>query len=61
MQEVKVWSLGQDNILKKETAAHVTHLGNPMDKGVWWTTVHEVVKSQTQLSDQTTATSPDTK
>ena len=26
-------------------------LGNPMDKGAWWATVHGVTKSQTQLSD----------
>ena len=26
-------------------------LGNPMDKGAWWATVHGVAKSQTQLSD----------
>jgi len=26
-------------------------LGNPMDRGAWWTTVHDVTKSQTQLSD----------
>ena len=25
-------------------------LGNPMDRGAWWTTVHGVRKSQTQLS-----------
>ena len=25
-------------------------LGNPMDKGAWWATVHGVAKSQTQLS-----------
>ena len=24
-----------------------SHLGNPMDRGAWWTTVHEVTKSQT--------------
>jgi len=24
---------------------------NSMDRGVWWTTVHGVAKSQTQLSD----------
>ena len=24
-------------------------LGNPMDRGVWWTTVHWVVESQTRL------------
>ena len=28
-------------------------LGNPMDRGAWWATVHEVVKSQTRLSDFT--------
>ena len=22
-------------------------VGNPMDKGAWWATIHEVVKSQT--------------
>ena len=26
-------------------------LENPMDRGAWWTTVHGVAKSQTQLSD----------
>ena len=31
-------------------------LGNPMDKGAWWTTVSEVTKSWIQLSDQTTTT-----
>ena len=26
-------------------------LGNPMDRGAWWTIVHGVAKSQTRLSD----------
>ena len=26
-------------------------LENSMDRGAWWVTVHEVAKSQTQLSD----------
>ena len=26
-------------------------LGNPMDRGVWWATVHGVTKSWTQLSN----------
>ena len=26
-------------------------LGNPTDRGVWWTTVHGGHKSQTELSD----------
>ena len=28
-------------------------LGNPMDRGAWWATVHRVTKSQTQLSNFT--------
>ena len=31
-------------------------LGNPMDRGAWQATVHEVSKSQTGLSNLTTAT-----
>ena len=26
-------------------------LKNPMDRGAWWATVHEITKSPTQLSD----------
>ena len=26
-------------------------LENSMDRGAWWATIHEVTKSQTQLSD----------
>ena len=32
-----------------------SYLENPMDQGGWWATVHGVPKSQTQLSDLTTA------
>ena len=28
-------------------------LENPMDRGAWWASVHEVAKSRTQLSDFT--------
>ena len=28
-------------------------LGNPMDRGAWWATIHGVAKRQTQLSDWT--------
>ena len=52
MQETQVRSLdlldpgeGSGNPL------HYSHLGNPMDRGAWWATVHGVKKSQTQLSD----------
>ena len=27
-------------------------LGNPMDRGAWWATVHGVIKSRTQLNEQ---------
>ena len=26
-------------------------LGNPMDKGAWWATVHEVTKNRTQCTE----------
>ena len=29
---------------------HYSCLGNPMDRGAWWATVHRVAKSQTQLT-----------
>ena len=28
-----------------------SYLGNPMDTGAWWPTVHGVAKSRTRLSD----------
>ena len=28
-------------------------LENPMDRGAWWATVHEIAKSQTQLNTHT--------
>ena len=31
-------------------------LGNSMDSGAWWATVHRVTKSQKQLSDEHIAT-----
>ena len=33
-----------------------SHLENPMDRGAWWTTVHRVVKSRTQLKRLNTHT-----
>ena len=37
---------GNDNLLQYSC------LENPMDRGGWWATVHEVAKSRTQLSMQ---------
>ena len=31
-----------------------SRLGNPMDRGAWWATVHGVTKSGPQLRDYTT-------
>ena len=45
MQETQVWSLGQEEHLEKEMATHSVQyscLGNPMNRGAWWATVHGV-------------------
>ena len=36
---------GNDNLFQ------FSCLGNPLDREAWWTTVHRVIKSQTQLSN----------
>ena len=41
--------LGESN----GTPLQYSCLGNPMDRGAWWATVHGVTKSWTQLSDFT--------
>ena len=49
-QEMRVQSLGWEDIHEDEVATHpVFLLGNPMDRGAWWATVHRVTKSWTQL------------
>ena len=54
MQETWVGSLDWEDPLEKGTATHsVFCLGNSMDRGAWWATVHGVAKSRTQLSDLT--------
>ena len=52
MQETRVRSLGWEDPLEEGMAAHSSILAwrIPMERGVWWATVHEVAKSQTQLS-----------
>ena len=54
MQEMQVWSLGQEDPLVKEMATHSSILAwgkNPMDRETWWATVHGVTKSRTRLID----------
>ena len=41
-------SLGEEN----GNLLHYSCLGNPMDKGVWWATLHGIAKSWTRLSDK---------
>ena len=36
----------------KGNPLHYSCLGNPMDRGAWWATVHGVTKSQTWLSER---------
>ena len=51
-QEMPVPSLGWEDPLEEEMATHSSSGKNPMDKGPWRATVHEVAESWTQLSNQ---------
>ena len=46
MQETWVRSLGREDPVEKEMTAHSSILGwgNPIDRGAWRATVHEVAK-----------------
>ena len=54
MWETQVRSLDWEDPLQEGMATHSSILAwnIPMDRVAWWTTVHEVAKSQTQLRDQ---------
>ena len=49
MQETWVQSLGWENSLEEGMATHsgILTWRIPMDKGVWWATIHGVSKNQT--------------
>ena len=53
IQKMWVRSLGWEDPLEKGMATHSSILSwrIPMDRGSWWVAVHDVTKSQTQLSD----------
>ena len=53
--QMRVQSLSWEDPLEEEMATHsgTLGLGNPMDRGAWWVTVHEATKSQTPLSEHT--------
>ena len=46
MQGTQVQSLGQEDPTEKEVAnpLQYSYLGNPMDRGAWWATVHGIAK-----------------
>ena len=46
---MQVISLGQEDPLEEGLAIHSSILENPMNRGAWWTIIHRVTKSQTQL------------
>ena len=50
MQETWVQSLSQEDPLEKGNPRQYSCLENPMDRGVWWATVHGVPNSQTRLN-----------
>ena len=47
-----VQSLGWEDPLEKETATHsnILALGNPMDRGAWWATVHGLTRVRHNLA-----------
>ena len=49
-QGMQVKSLGQEDPLEEENGNQLQYscLGNPMDRGTWWATVHGVLKNQTR-------------
>ena len=50
MQQMRVQSLGQEDLLEKQMATHPLQyscLENSMDRGDWWAAVHRVAKSWT--------------
>ena len=50
MPETRV-QLGREDPLEKGSPLHYSCLENPIDRGAWRATVHEVTKSQTGMSD----------
>ena len=53
MRETWVRSLDQEDPLQNGYPLQYTFRENPMDRGAWCTTVHEVTKSQARLITNT--------
>ena len=43
-QEMWVWSLIQKDPLEEDKPLQYSFLENPVDRGTWWATFHEVTK-----------------
>ena len=53
IQETWVRFLSGEDPLEKGMATQYSCLEDPMDRGAWWATVHEVAKSWTRVSTNT--------
>jgi len=53
MQETQVQSLGLARYPGEENVNPLQYscMGNPMDRGDWWATVHGITKSGIRISD----------
>ena len=49
--EVRIPGLGRSSEGGNGNPLQYSCLGNPMDRGAWWATVHEVTRSRTRLSN----------
>ena len=47
---------GRSPGVRNDNPLQYSCLGNPLDRGAWWATVHRVAKSQTQLKQLSTTT-----
>ena len=56
LQETQVRSLGQEDLPGEGhgNPLHYSCLGNPMDRGAWWATVHRVANSHVTDMTETT-------
>ena len=56
MQDMQVQSLGQEDSSGEENDNPLQYscLGNSVDRGAWWATVHGVAKGEKKISDLTT-------
>ena len=49
MQETWIWFLGQEDPLENEMALQYAYLENPVDRGAWRVTVHDIARFRHDL------------